>query len=65
MKHERYMPKAGVAVDLNASVKPKDQTEPESTAETKLDMAIEAIQKQANHVGPLLEKILTAHHDKV
>jgi len=57
------MPKAGIAVDMDASVKQTDQTEPESTAETKLDLAIEAIQKQANHVGPVLEEILTAHHD--
>jgi hypothetical protein len=59
------MPKVDIAVDLDASKKQTDQIAPESIAETKLDMAIGAIQKQANHVGPVLEEILTAHHDKV
>jgi hypothetical protein len=65
MKHKTHVPPAGIAVDLDASKKQTDQREPESTAETKLDTAIEAIQKQANHVGPVLEEILTAHHEKV
>jgi hypothetical protein len=59
------MPKVDIAVDLDASKKQTDQIAPESIAETKLDMAMGAIQKQANHVGPVLEEILTAHHDKV
>jgi hypothetical protein len=63
MKHNRHVvPKAGISVDMDASKKQADRTEPESTAETKLDTAIGAIQKQANHVGPVLEEILTAHH---
>jgi hypothetical protein len=63
MKHNRHVvPKAGIAVDMDALKKQTDRTEPESTAETKLDTAIEEIQRQANHVGPVLEEILTAHH---
>jgi hypothetical protein len=63
MKHKRHMPGAGIAVGMDAPKKQTAQTEPESTAETKLNTAIGAIQKQANHVGPVLEEILTAHHD--
>ena len=65
MKHKRHVPQAGLAVDLDISKKQTGQTVPESTAETRLNTAIEAIQKQANHVGPVLDEILTAHHDKV
>jgi hypothetical protein len=64
MKDNRHAPKAGTPVYLDTSKKQTGQTEPESTAEAKLGTAIEAIQKQANHVGPVLEEILTAHHHK-
>ena len=65
MKDNRHAPKTGTPVYLDTPKKQTGQTEPKSAAETKLDTAIEAIQRQANHVGPVLDEILTAHHDKV
>lgn len=73
MKHNLHAPNTGIAVDMDATKKQTDQTklqarpqrESDSRAETKVDAAIGEIQRQANHVGPVLEKILTTHHNKV